>query len=130
MIRHLLWALLWALVILVLCLIPGATLPQWHWFDLLDLDKLVHASMFFVLALLLTQAFVNSGSPGRYLLWAVVISAAYGVSTEFMQGLEALGRRTDVNDMIANTIGSIAAAGFAAWREKNNKPIMPFAFLR
>ena len=130
MLHRLRWALLWALIILVLCLIPGAALPQWHWFALFNLDKSVHAGMFFVLALLLAQAFHDSGSPKRYLLWAVLISAAYGVSTELMQGLEALGRRTDINDMIANTIGSLAAVGFAGWSEKKGRPMVPFAFLR
>lgn len=130
MLRHLRWAILWAGVIMWLCLIPGKSLPQWHWFDMLDLDKTVHAGMFFVLALLLAQAFVGNGSPTRYLLWAVLISAAYGVSTEVMQGLEALGRRADPLDMLANTIGACASAGYATWRERRGKAIVPIAFLR
>ena len=47
-----------------------------------------------------------------------------------MQGLEALGRRTDINDMIANTIGAVSAGGFANWRTKKGWHIVPFAFLR
>lgn len=130
MLRQLRWALLWAAVILWLCLIPSRSLPEWHWFDIMDLDKLVHAGMFFVLSLLLAQAFANSGSPKRYLLWAVIISACYGVSTEIMQGLEALGRRTDPIDMLANTIGAIVATFYAQWRERKGRPIVPVAFLR
>lgn len=130
MLRHLRWALLWAAVILWLCLIPSRSLPEWHWFDIMDLDKLVHAGMFFVLALLLAQAFMNAGSPKRYLVWAVLISAAYGVSTEIMQGLEALGRRTDPIDMLANTIGACASAAYVAWRVRKGKPIMPVSLSR
>ncbi len=130
MLRHLRWALLWAGVILWLCLIPGSALPKWNWFSLLDLDKLVHAGMFFVFSLLLAQAFRTHGSPARYLLWGVLISAAYGVGTEVLQGLEALGRRTDPGDMIANTVGAIFAAVYARWRERKGRPIVPFAFLR
>ncbi|HQW87078.1 MAG TPA: VanZ family protein [Flavobacteriales bacterium] len=130
MLRHLRWALLWAAVILGLCLIPARGLPEWDWFSLLDLDKLVHAGMFFILSLLLAQAFRTADQPVRYLFWGIVISVLYGVATEFMQGLEALGRRTDPADMIANTVGAIAAAGYATWRERKGRAIVPFAFLR
>jgi hypothetical protein len=130
MFRHLRWAFLWALVILWLCLIPGTSLPEWNWFAIFDLDKLVHAGMFGVLALLLAQGFRSQGSPARYLLWAGVIAIAYGIGTEYMQDLEALGRRKDPNDMIANSVGALSAVGFANWRVGKGKQIVPFGFLR
>ena len=130
MLRSLRWAIAWAIVILVLCLIPGKALPEWNWFALLDLDKLVHAAMFFILAVLLAQAFLIQGSPARCILWAVIISVAYGLATEFMQGLEVLGRRTDVNDMIANSAGAFLAAVYVNWKVRKARPIVPFAFIR
>lgn len=130
MLRALRWSILWALIILGLCLMPGKALPQWDWFALLDMDKLVHAGLFFVLAVLLSQAFFSAGSPVHYILWACIISIGYGLSTEFMQGLEALGRRTDINDMIANSVGALLGVGYVSWKGKNGKPIVPFAFLR
>lgn len=129
MLRALRWAIIWALIILWLCLIPGDDLPEWDWFALLDLDKLVHARMFGTLAVLLAGAFIAQKRPARFVLWAVVISALYGLSTEWMQGLEALGRRTDINDMIANTVGSILGAWFVAYRSRKGKVFLP-AFLR
>lgn len=125
MLKHLRWALLWALLILVLCLIPGKDLPEWGWFDLLDLDKLVHAGMFFVLALLLALAFRNAGRPKRWLLAAALIAIAYGIGTEIMQGLEAMGRRTDPMDMLANSVGAVAATWYAARRTRKGRPILP-----
>ena len=130
MLRHLRWALLWAGVILWLCLIPGSSIPAWTWLSLFNPDKVVHAGMFFVLSLLLAQAFRTSASPARYLVWGVLISVGYGIATEFMQELEALGRRLDVNDMIANAVGATSAALYANWREKKGKAIVPLAFLR
>jgi VanZ family protein len=124
------WSLLWALVILVLCLFPGQRLPDWNWVALFDLDKLVHAFLFFVLAVLLAQALQTQGRLASYLVWAVIMSMAYGLATEFMQGLEALGRRTDLNDMIANTLGAIAGGAYARWRQVRDRPLVPFAFLR
>lgn len=130
MLKHLRWALLWAAVILWLCLIPGRSLPEWDWFAIFDLDKLVHGGMFFVLTLLLAQGLKGHGTPARYIVWAVAISVGYGLGTELLQGLQALGRRTDINDMIANSIGALAAGGFADWRVKKRRPIVPIAFLR
>ncbi len=128
--RPFIWSFLWARVILGLCLIPGQRLPEWDWFALFDLDKLVHGIMFFVLAVLLAQALRTQGKVARYIVWACVLSVGYGLATEVLQGLEALGRRTDLNDMIANAIGAISAGGFANWREQTRRPIVPFAFLR
>ncbi len=130
MLRSLRWSIAWALVILVLCLMPGKALPEWNWFALLDLDKLVHAGMFFVLAVLLAGAFVKHGRPQLYLFWSVAIAMLYGLSTEWMQGLEVLGRRTDMNDLIANSIGALLAAAYVNWKVKKGKAIVPFAFLR
>ncbi len=130
MLRALRWAFIWATVILVLCLMPGRALPEWNWFALLDLDKLVHATLFFVLAVLLTQAFVDVGAPARPLFWALIITIGYGLATELLQGLPALGRRTDLNDMIANTVGGIAAMGYVRGRVRRGAPPVPFAFLR
>jgi VanZ family protein len=121
-----LWpAWLWALVILVLCLMPGSRLPEWDWFALLDLDKLVHAALFFVQALLLARAFIARGTPVHWATWAVATAVLYGLATEVMQGLEALGRRTDLNDMIANTVGALSAGWFARWRMRKGLPVLP-----
>lgn len=127
MFGHFRWALLWALCILVLCLIPGAALPAWSWFDLLSLDKLVHAGLFGALTLLLAGAFVKRGAPANFLPVAVVLSMGYGWGTEVLQGLEALGRRTDLNDMIANTVGALGGAWFVARRRRSGRPFLPAA---
>ena len=126
-----LWpAFAWAATILFLCLLPGSKLPEWDWFALLDLDKLVHAGLFFIQTLLLARAFHARGTPVRWLLWSVTISVLYGLATEFMQGLEALGRRTDINDMIANSVGALAAGLYTHRLMRKGKPLLPFVFLR
>lgn len=118
--------LLWALVILFLCLLPGSKLPEWEWFALFDLDKLVHAGMFFVQTLLLARSFYARRAPQRWVLWAVLLSVAFGLATEFLQGMEALGRRTDLNDMIANTIGALVAGWYITRRVNSGKSVVPF----
>ena len=123
-------ALSWALLILILCLMPGRALPQWRWADLLSVDKLVHAALFFGQSLLLARLFLGHGSPKRWLLWAVTVSAGYGVAVELLQGLEALGRRTDLNDAIANMVGACLGAWIAHRRVRKGKSVVPFALLR
>jgi len=103
-------ALLWALLILVLCLLPGRTLPQWEWADLFSLDKPVHAVLFGVLTVLVGRAFKLMARTGPVLLWSVLLSVGYGLATEAMQQLQALGRHGDVNDAIANTLGAVGGA--------------------
>ncbi|MFT3884213.1 MAG: VanZ family protein [Flavobacteriales bacterium] len=130
MLKHLRWALLWALVILVLCLLPGKDLPEWHWFDLFDLDKLVHAGIFFVLALLLAQAFHAAQRPARWALAACGLTIAYGIGTEVLQGIAGMGRHMDVADMVADAIGGCVAVWYARRRVRVGKPVMPVRALR
>jgi VanZ like family len=124
------WALLWALCILVLCLIPGRALPKWDWFALFDLDKVVHLGMFGALTVLLADAMRKRDAYARYILRAAVLSIAYGVATELLQGMELLGRRTDPGDMVANTVGAVLGGLYVRLRERSGKPIIPIALLR
>jgi VanZ family protein len=109
MVRALRWAFAWALLILVLCLMPGRALHAWHWADLLSVDKAVHAGLFAVLAVLVLLGLRAhaGGAPLSVpaILWAVVTCIAYGGLLELMQQLPALGRRGDLNDLLANTAG-------------------------
>lgn len=99
------WALLWAALILILCLMPGSTLPAWHWADLFSVDKLVHAGLFAVLAILVQRA-LDHGPSGRGAMpAALALCVAYGGGLELLQMLPALGRRGDWNDFLANSIG-------------------------
>ncbi|MFZ1692734.1 MAG: VanZ family protein [Flavobacteriales bacterium] len=103
MLRAWRWPLLWAALILLLCLMPGAALPAWHWADLFSIDKLVHAGLFAVLAVLVGQA-LSPNAP-RSLLMAMLACILYGGALELMQELPTLGRRGDWNDFAANSIG-------------------------
>ena len=48
--------LAWAMLILVLCAMPGRYFPEAGWLALLKIDKVIHAFMFFVLAVLIVLA--------------------------------------------------------------------------
>jgi hypothetical protein len=100
---------LWALIVLGLCTIPGKDLPAYNWFDIVSLDKWVHAFMFAVQYLLLIRAFSE-----QYIFnlfrsstnWvSVFIAIFYGGLTEIYQHLFLVDRVADIYDFIANVIG-------------------------
>lgn len=99
----------WAILILILCLIPGKDLPQWSWADLLSLDKPAHAVLFGLLAMFIYLGFLrqhglNQGR-SRGVALALIISTLFGVATEVMQGTLLTDRVADPLDQLANMVG-------------------------
>ena len=118
----------WALVILILCLIPGKDLPQWSWADMLSLDKPAHAVLFGLLALCIYLGFLRQhgkkASRSKGVALALVVSTVYGVATEIMQGTLLTDRVADPLDQLANMVG-IGATWFVIVREIGAKYWMP-----
>ncbi len=101
-------ALAWALLIALLCGIPGKQLPNNHWFDLVSLDKWVHAFLFYVLCLLLYKGYRNQ--EGKASRWPfLLIAVAYGVLMEVLQATVFVDRTFDYQDMVANSAGACIA---------------------
>lgn len=99
--------LVWAFFIAVLCGIPGKDLPSIGWFEMLSLDKFVHASMFGMLYFLgFRSQFFTTKLQLRYF---IVFCILYGGSLEILQGLIFVDRSADIYDFIANSIGVFAA---------------------
>jgi VanZ family protein len=104
------WALLvwWLLTFRLPAALPVAvdwlptTLLPWQ-------DKLAHAGLFFVQALLVERAAVERLLPGRAFLLAIAVCAALGAATELRQRHVA-GRDADAGDFAADVIGALAAA--------------------
>jgi VanZ family protein len=94
------WIYTLLIVIISLVPIPNLSLPE---FKLLELDKLIHLSMYFVMSILWMrlQSFNNSYFPWRNLLIVFLIASL----TEFLQGVLPVGRYSDWADFIANSAG-------------------------
>ncbi len=101
--------MLWALIILVLCGIPGRDIPHISFLELLSFDKFVHAGIFFVLILLTVRGFLMQSrfkALQKKSKWiAFVLCVIYGGSLEILQGTVFEGRSADVFDFIANGFG-------------------------
>src|SRR5690349_21179077 len=78
-------ALVWALVIFFLCATPGQYIPSADWMELLSIDKLVHASIFFVLCVLAFGSLMIHQKQQGYYSVVIVLAILYGISLEWMQ---------------------------------------------
>lgn len=120
--KHIKWALLWALLILILCGIPGKDIPHISFLELLNFDKFVHAGIFFVLLLLTVRGFLlQSNFPQLKKLakfTALLICIVYGGSLEIMQGTLFIDRTADIFDFIANSFGASMGVLLYDWIEK------------
>jgi hypothetical protein len=119
--RSLIYALLWALLILVLCVMPPGNLPRQGWLDALHVDKFVHAAMFAVFFVLLVNGIQQQHGfalARKHPQWvAFLIAVAYGVFTEWTQEAMGLGRRADVADVLADTAGVFLGMAYLRWGE-------------
>ncbi|MEI6487627.1 MAG: VanZ family protein [Bacteroidota bacterium] len=107
------WSIVWALVILVLCGMPGRGIPHISFLELLSFDKFVHAGIFFVLLLLTVRGFSLQTLFSSLQLYAksfsVITCIIYGGLLEIMQGTIFIERSADVFDFIANSVGCLIA---------------------
>lgn len=103
-------AILWIILILVLCTLPGKDIPSNSFFDKIHFDKIVHFGLFGGIVLFLSLGIYRqkkSISPLTLLL-LVILAAAYGLTIEFIQKYWAIGRSFDMFDVLADTLGAIA----------------------
>lgn len=98
-----LFAIVWTMIILIGCSMPGNELPKVHLFD--HVDKVIHF-IFFVFFFI----FWNF-SPTKYrqqaFVW-IVFSFLLGFGIEFYQLNFVKGRSFDIWDGVADTLGALA----------------------
>lgn len=101
----------WALVILILCLLPGKELPT---VDIENFDKLAHFSMYFLLALMMYYGWKKQDSfialHHRTAIKILIITSAYGFVVEVIQELLTADRHFDLLDAIANSTGAVVGS--------------------
>jgi VanZ family protein len=108
-------AVLWAIGIFAASSQEGAP-NRFTWLDLPFRDKLAHAGVFAVLAMLVTKA------SDRW-LFALIIVSLYGISDELHQA-GVPGRTADPYDWLADTLGASlgsALVGFLTHRHRQQK---------
>ncbi len=113
--KHNLPAILWALVILILTLMPGKYIPPAGFFEIFHPDKLVHVAIFAVLIALCLHGFLKQETFSLLRLHPMVIAFSgcvlYGLLLEAMQGTLLADRYFEWMDAAANTAGCAVGAG-------------------
>jgi VanZ family protein len=130
--RQTLWVppLCWAALIFILSSLSGPDEPPAFWFE--GLDKIIHAGIYAVLALLLLAALHferRIALPWASVL-AWILAVLYGATDEWHQRF-TVGRSTEFADLLADAAGACAALatawmlhrkqGFTQWIENRLK---------
>lgn len=111
----------WALILLVLSTISAGNLPKIQsWSDVIGTDKLAHALVYAVFAVLLYLPLRGKRISAGWT--ATLLSALFGASMEFLQATLNTGRAFELADMLANSVGAIIGTlGIRWWLGRKTK---------
>jgi VanZ family protein len=112
----------WAMLILVLCGIPGKKIPELTFLQWLKPDKVVHLLLFGIQCYLLLRAFRSDGVPEplrrRAVPASLFLAIGYGALVEWLQVTVFIDRSGDVRDAAANAAGAALGAWIFLWRQR------------
>lgn len=102
-------AILWILLVLYLCTIPGSDIPSNSFFEKIHMDKIVHLGLFGCTVLLLCIGYYRSKGHISILTLTLfwLVAAFYGLAIEFIQKYWAIDRSFDMMDALADSIGAL-----------------------
>lgn len=108
-IRYYLPAIIWILLVLYVCTIPGEKVPSSPFFEKIHMDKIVHFGLFGCTVLLLCiGVYRQKKAISRANLVLIAIAASfYGLAIEYIQKYIAVHRSFDMSDVAADTLGAI-----------------------
>lgn len=113
---YLLPALIWILVISIVIVTPGDSLPKSYLFDIPFFDKFIHLALFFIFAVLLYIGLHKQSETyilKRWILtFTIITGLAYSITTEIIQYYLAIGRSGDFLDFVANITGFLLGVVF------------------
>lgn len=102
-------AIIWTLVIAVLCLVSFGNLPS---IGLSNVDKYVHFALHFIFTGLWFVYFAHTNNKFNDIKICIIVfllSLFYGTAIEIMQDLFTINRKADILDVCANVTGSLIA---------------------
>jgi VanZ family protein len=104
----------WFFFVMTLLAIPGSELPETDdWLKKIQFDKWVHAGLFGMLAFLFMNPMLKFSPPlkntGKIVALIIILTSAWGLTTEFLQEALVKGRSFDLWDWLADTTGALLA---------------------
>lgn len=130
--------ILWAIVIFILCSIPGNDLPKTSMITIPHFDKIVHFGMFFIMGIFLFAELSIQTNLKRITITGITIFliAIYGGLIEYLQQNYFINRSGDYWDLTADILGGAFAIIMYPWLKKqkdlllNSKPLNKISFLK
>ncbi|HBS85380.1 MAG: hypothetical protein A2W91_16360 [Bacteroidetes bacterium GWF2_38_335] len=109
-IKYFLKTIIWVLVIFILSSVSGDTADDISFIDIPHFDKMAHFAMYFVLSLLMMNAFSKMNRRVKdKAIYTILAGAFYGGLMEVMQEYVFVKRSMDIYDFAVNLIGTIMA---------------------
>ena len=106
--KHYIWAVLWAVVVVVLCSLPATATDDVPNFP--GLDKLVHTGFFFVFTVLLYYGAIRRAGTfrpsWRISIKVVIFSCLFALFTEYLQWKVFTYRSAEAWDLFADAVGT------------------------
>jgi VanZ family protein len=119
-IRTNLLAILWSVIIIILCSIPGQEFPDTSFIDIPHLDKIVHFFLFFVLSVVTVKGLSNQKSiktlASSPYVYTLIYAVCLGTIMEPVQHYFIAFRQGDVYDTLANISGATVGTLFIHYR--------------
>jgi VanZ family protein len=109
--RYYIPAMIWFVVLTILLVIPGSTMPKHPLFERLQIDKWVHIGLFsgLILAWTIPPAYAGIDWQKRagWNLTIVLMAIGYGIIMEFVQDAWIPNRSFEAADMLADSAGAL-----------------------
>lgn len=130
--------IIWAIVIFVLCSIPGDNIPQASMVQIPHFDKIVHFGLFFIMGIFLISELRYQTNLSRLGIAVIVfvLIAIYGGVIEFLQEHYFINRSGDFWDLCADAAGGVTSVFLFPFLQKQKdlllkrKPFCNYPFLK
>ena len=112
-------SIVWAIVILILCGLPGNEVSKVKFIDIPYFDKFVHLSLYLVFTLLLISDNNSKRKSNEVSVKAIILATIaaiiYGILIEVLQKYLFINRGAEIWDEVANTLGVLIAIFCYRW---------------
>lgn len=109
--------LIYSAALTVVCLVPLKGVIE---VNITLGDKIFHSITYMILSFLWYYTFHHHFNKGKEkaLLYAVLLSITFGIIIEILQGMVTAYRSSDINDVLANTIGVLFMSAVIGMKNK------------
>ncbi|WP_420571792.1 VanZ family protein [Kordia sp.] len=117
-------AIAWTIFITIISLISLKDAPK---IGISFADKLVHGFVYFLFTIVwffaFSKGFATTFLKKNALVLSAIFAIIYGICIEIMQATLVENRQGDLEDVIANTLGTILAVIVLKWLIANNRKL-------